>query len=418
MVQDLNKPVMPTERIVALDFLRGFALLGILIMNIQSFAMPAAAYFNPTAYGDFTGLNRWVWILSHLFADSKFMTIFSILYGAGIVLITTKVEEKNQRPAGLHYKRTFWLLVIGLIHAYLLWYGDILVTYALVAMVVYWFRKLSPRWLIGLGIAAFSMSTLLQVGMVGTLANFPSEVVADFQADWQPDAETVAWETAVYQNSWLEQLAHRVPASVEMQTLSFLFWGSWRAGGLMLLGMALFKLGVLTAERSPRFYRNLLLAGFGLGFPLVVLGLARNFAAGWTLEYSRFIGSQFNYWGSLGVSLGYIAIVMLVAKSGRWQGVVRPFAAVGQTALSNYLFQTIAATLIFYGHGLGLFGQVERTGQLLIVLAIWAVQLTFSPLWLRHFRFGPAEWLWRSLTYGRWQPMRTKNMLQGTAVPS
>ena len=122
--------------------------------------------------------------------------------------------------------------------------------------------------------------------------------------------------------------------------------------------------------------------------------------------------------GSLGVSLGYIALVMLVAKSGRWPQVIRPLAAVGRTALSNYLFQTIAATFIFYGHGLGLFGQVERTGQLLIVFAIWAVQLTLSTLWLRRFRFGPAEWLWRSLTYGRWQPLRVKDAVQGTAVTS
>ena len=403
MVQDTNKPVMPKERIVALDFLRGFALLGILLMNIQSFAMPDAAYLNPTAYGDFTGLNRWVWILSHIFADSKFMTIFSILYGAGIVLITTRLEEKGQRSAGLHYKRTFWLLIIGLAHAYLLWNGDILVTYALVAMVVFWFRKLSPRWLIGLGIAAFSVSTLLQVGMVGMFANFPLDLMADFEGGWQPGAEEIAWETAVYQSSWLAQMAHRVPASIEMQTLALLFWGGWRAGGLMLLGMALFKLGVLTAERSTRFYRNLLIGGFGLGLPLVILGLVRNFAAGWTLEYSWFLGSQYNYWGSLGVSLGYIAIIMLVAKSERWPQVIRPFAAVGRTALSNYLFQTVAATLIFYGHGLGLFGQVERTGQLLIVFGIWALQMTLSTLWLRRFRFGPAEWLWRSLTYGRWQ---------------
>ena len=406
MAQEINKPVMPKERIVALDFLRGFALLGILLMNIQSFTMPDAAYFNPTAYGDLTGVNRWVWILSHLFADSKFMTIFSILYGAGIVLITTKVEEKGGRSVGLHYKRTFWLLIIGLAHAYLLWYGDILVTYALMAMIVFWFRKLSPRWLIGLGIVAFSVSTLLQLGLVGTLANLPPDVMADFQAEWQPDAGEIAWEAAVYQGSWLEQMAHRVPASIEMQTLSLLFWGSWRAGGLMLIGMALFKLGVLTAQRSTRFYRNLLIAGFGLGFPLVILGVVRNFAAGWILEYSRFVGSQFNYWGSLGVSLGYIAIIMLVAKSRRWQQGIRPFAAVGRTALSNYLFQTIAATLIFYGHGLGLFGQVERSGQVLIVLGIWVVQLIISPLWLRHFRFGPAEWLWRSLTYGKLQVMQ------------
>lgn len=418
MAQNVNTPVKPKERIVALDFLRGFALLGILLMNIQSFAMPDAAYFNPTAYGDLTGLNRLVWTTSHIFADSKFMTIFSILYGAGIVLITTKLEEKGRRSAGLHYRRTFWLLVIGLAHAYLLWYGDILVTYALVAMIVYWFRKLSPRRLIVLGIVAFSVSTLLQLGTASSIANFPPEMVADFQADWQPDAEAVAWETAVYQSGWLEQMAHRVPASIEMQTLAFLFWGGWRAGGLMLIGMALFKLGVLTAQRSTRFYRKLLIAGFGLGLPLVILGVVRNFAAGWTLEYSRFVGSQFNYWGSLGVSLGYIAVMMLIAKSERWQQAIRPFAAVGRTALSNYLFQTVAATLIFYGHGLGLFGQVARTGQLLIVLGIWVVQVILSTLWLRRFRFGPAEWLWRSLTYGKWQPMSAPAKPQGAAVAS
>ena len=139
-------PTQPKERIIALDFLRGFALLGILLMNIQSFAMPFAAYFNPTAYGDLTGVNRWVWIGSHIVADNKFMTIFSILYGAGIVLITQKLEKKGHGSAGLHYRRTFWLLVIGMAHAYLLWYGDILVTYALAALLVYFFRKRSPRF--------------------------------------------------------------------------------------------------------------------------------------------------------------------------------------------------------------------------------------------------------------------------------
>ena len=412
MSTEKSMPVRPKERIVALDFLRGFALLGILLMNIQSFAMPFAAYFNPTAYGDLTGLNRGVWVLSHILADNKFMTIFSLLYGAGIILITKKLDEKGQGSAGLHYKRTVWLLIIGLAHAYLLWYGDILVTYALVAMVVYFFRKLSPRWLIGVAVVTLGIGTLLNVVTAAGIANFPPELIADFQADWRPNAESIDEEIAVYQSGWREQMADRVPASIEMETIAFLFWGSWRAGGLMLMGMALFKLGVLTAQRSTKFYRNLLIAGFGLGLPLVVLGVIRNFAAGWTLEYSRFIGVLFNYWGSLGVSLGYIAVIMLIAKSGRWTGSIERFAAVGRTALSNYLFQTIAATFIFYGHGLGLFGQVERTGQLLIVFGIWAVQLIISPLWLRYFRFGPAEWLWRSLTYGKLQRMKVNLITQ------
>jgi uncharacterized protein len=148
----ISQPIRPSQRIVALDALRGFAILGILIMNIQSFAMIEAAYFNPTAYGDLTGLNKWVWILSHMLADQKFMTIFSMLFGAGIILFTTRAEAKGRSALKLHYRRTFWLLVIGLLHAYLLWTGDILVPYALCALVVVLFRKWSPTMLAIVGL--------------------------------------------------------------------------------------------------------------------------------------------------------------------------------------------------------------------------------------------------------------------------
>lgn len=406
MLDTKSQPVAPKERIIALDFLRGFALLGILLMNIQSFAMPFAAYFNPTAYGDLTGINRWVWIGSHIVADHKFMTIFSMLYGAGVILVTSKLEERGESAAGLHYKRTFWLLVIGLAHAYLIWHGDILVTYALVAFVIYFFRRLSPRWLITFGLVALGIASLLNLVTAAGLPNFPADIIADFMKSWQPTAAQLNEEIAIYQGGWSAQMASRVPESIEMQTTAFLFFGSWRAGGLMLIGMALFKLGVLTAERSRTFYTRLLIAGFGVGLPLVIIGIVNNFASGWSLEYARFIGYLYNYWGSIGISLGYIAVVMLIAQSGRFDNAIRPFAAVGRTALSNYLFQSLAATFIFYGHGLGLFGQIERGGQLLIVLAIWGVQLIVSPIWLRYYRFGPAEWLWRSLTYGKRQPLK------------
>ncbi|MFH1754581.1 MAG: hypothetical protein ABIA59_02650 [Candidatus Latescibacterota bacterium] len=139
-VSSLPAPIAPGERSVSLDVLRGVAVLGILIMNIQSFSMIEAAYLNPSSYGDLTGLNKWVSIVSHIFADQKFMTIFSILFGAGIVLMTSKAEATGRKSAGLHYRRTFWLLVIGAMHAYLLWHGDILVLYALCSLGVFWFR--------------------------------------------------------------------------------------------------------------------------------------------------------------------------------------------------------------------------------------------------------------------------------------
>ena len=156
-----NAPTAPSERIIAIDALRGFAVLGILIMNIQIFAMIEASYLNPTAYGDLTGINKWVSVFSHLFADQKLLTIFSILFGAGIVLMTGRVEGKGGSAVGLHYRRTLWLILIGMLHAYLLWYGDILVAYGLCALVVFFFRKVSPRWLLPIGILTISVASLI-----------------------------------------------------------------------------------------------------------------------------------------------------------------------------------------------------------------------------------------------------------------
>ena len=145
----------PTERIISIDVLRGVAVLGILIMNIQSFSMIGAAYINPTAYGDLTGLNKWVWIFSHMFDDDKVMSIFSMLFGAGVIIFTSRALDKSRRAGPLHYRRIFWLFVFGMIHAYLIWYGDILVAYSLCGALVFVFRKLKPKTLILISIAFF-----------------------------------------------------------------------------------------------------------------------------------------------------------------------------------------------------------------------------------------------------------------------
>ncbi len=404
-------PTRATERIVAIDILRGFALLGILIMNIQGFAMPAAAYSNPTAYGDLTGANRWVWTLSHIFADQKFMTIFSLLFGAGIVLMSEKLDARGQRAWGLHYRRTFWLLLIGLAHAYLLWSGDVLVAYALCGFWVYWLRRLRPGWQMALGILVVSIPALILLVTSLTMQFTPPEMLQELRADWQPAAETIAEEVASYRGGWLTQMDARVPATVEFQTFGLLFWALWRAGGLMLMGMALFRWGVLTGSCSRRFYAGMVFLGLTIGLPVVSWGVVQNFANNWTMEYSQFgLGAQANYWGSLFVSAAYIGLLMLFARSRALPWLQNALAAIGRTALSNYLLQTILATAIFYGHGLGLFGSVERVGQTGIVAAIWAFQLVVSPLWLRHYRFGPLEWLWRSLSYWRFQPLRNPSL--------
>jgi uncharacterized protein len=202
-------------------------------------------------------------------------------------------------------------------------------------------------------------------------------------------------------------MSHRVSSSFQRQTSGFIGQSFWRVGGVMLLGMALYKKGVLTDERSTAFYRRLV-AGGVVGVGIVVAGVAYVEANDWSAGAALY-WRQFNYVGSLLVAGGYVGLVTLFV---RWRGeglATRALAAVGRTAFTNYLLQTVVATTIFYGHGLGLFGSVSRVEAMGIVVAIWAVQVPLSVLWLRYFRFGPVEWVWRTLTYGEAQPMRLGN---------
>ena len=399
-------PVPESERIGSLDVLRGFALLGILPMNIGSFSMPAAAYFNPTVYGNLEGADYWVWLVTHLFADLKFMAIFSMLFGAGIVLMDQRCRAKGIPFTGLHYRRMVWLVLFGILHANLLWYGDILYWYGLCGMLVVLFRSLSPKWLTlsGLLFLAVASGFLLSAGL--TLDQWPPEAVEEANRDLRPSPEAVETEVEAYRGTWLEQMQERIPEAREMESSAFLFWALWRVAGLMLVGMALFKLGVFSAERSLAFYRIWILVAVGIGLPIVGYGVHWNFARDWASPTFFFLGSQFNYWASLLVALGWVSVVMLVVKARRLTRLTEPLAAVGRTAFSNYILQTLICTTIFYGHGFGLFGSLERTAQLGVVVAVWTLQLVISPLWLRKFRFGPLEWLWRTLVYLQPQPFR------------
>jgi uncharacterized protein len=222
---------------------------------------------------------------------------------------------------------------------------------------------------------------------------------------WMPTPEMVAKEVAAYQGNWSAQMKFRVPDALQMETVYFWSFTLWRAGGLMLVGMGLFKLGVFAASLPVKGYRWMIVAGALIGIPVILYGTYRDFASGWDFRYVFLYGQQFNYWASLLVSLGWVGFVMLLCKAGI-QAMTRRLAAVGRMAFSNYIMHTLICTTLFYGHGFGLFGKIDRVWQLAIVLAIWALQLVLSPIWLRHFLFGPLEWIWRSLTYWQLEPFR------------
>ncbi len=391
-------PTPPSERIVSLDALRGFALLGILVINVWVFAMPEATLLNPTVYGDFTGANYWAWFLGHVFGQAKLITLFSALFGAGILLFVESKEERGQPAVRLHYRRTVVLIAIGLLHAYLLWYGDILVAYGFAGLFLVTLRDLEARELAGFGVLFLCFVPAVEVSSAITMGG---DVIA---VQWAPSEAALRQEVATYRSGWFEQFDHRVPTSFQRQTTGFIGSTFWRVGGIMLLGMALYRWGVLTGERSTALYRRLV-AGGVVGVAIVVAGVAYIEANDWSADAALY-WRQFNYFGSLLVAGGYLGLVTLYAQRRPNGPITRAFAAVGRTAFTNYLLQTVIATTIFYGHGLGLFGSVSRVEQYGIVVAIWAVQVVLSVLWLRYFRFGPVEWVWRTLTYGERQPMR------------
>ncbi len=390
-------PTSPADRIVALDAIRGVAVLGILVINVWVFAMPEATLLNPTVYGDFSGANYWAWLVGHVFFELKFITLFSVLFGAGILLFTRRRESAGDDALRLHFRRTGWLIAIGLAHAYLLWYGDILVAYGLCALWVVLLRDWAPTTKFAFGLALIAVPSALE--LLTALVADP-ELIA---GQWRPAESALRAEVEAYRGGWIDQLSHRVPTAFERQTTGFLGLAFWRVGGSIAVGMALFEWGVLTDERSDRFYRRLALWGAVVGLGAVLAGVAYIEANDWGADAALF-WRQFNYWGSLPLAGSYVGLVTLFCRRFP-EVVVAWMAAVGRTAFTNYLLQTVLATSLFYGHGFGLFGFLTRVELLVVVVAIWTVQVALSVLWLRTFRFGPVEWLWRTLTYGDRQPL-------------
>lgn len=427
-------PVEASERILAVDALRGFALLGILAMNIVDFAWPDAAYSDPLAGGGFTGSDRVVWYVNHLFFEAKMMTLFSMLFGAGLVLMDQRAAGRGASIRGVYYRRVLWLLAIGMAHAYLVWSGDILVLYAECGLFLYFFRNLSARALVATGITLLLLIVPLVMGLTAGL-DYMKAVAARVEAqrlagetprprdlrlhdiwtrdvqkhvDPTPEQKRGEWDKslAIHRGGYAGIVRHRAGELPFVHIMGLIFGVLSFAGGRMLLGMGLLKLGVFSAARSNRFYATLAVLGYGIGLPMMVLDAERLIAHGFSSDYMMCGGYVFIAFGSVIVALGHVGAMMLLVKSGVWSIAIRRLSAVGRMALTNYLMQSIVGTTLFYGYGFGLFGTIPRTGLAAIVVAIWAVQLALSPIWLRHFRYGPAEWLWRSLTYWRPQPIR------------
>lgn len=424
-------PVAQTERIAALDALRGFALLGILLMNIVAMGMYGAAYDDPTVTGGSTGANLWVWTVMHVLAEGKMRCLFSLVFGASIVLLMGRMSERLD-GADIYYRRTLWLLLFGILHAYLLWAGDILYPYALCALALYPFRKLRAKTLIVTGsmiVAAnalayighgFAQREMLDKGRAAMQATAAEKTLTDEQQEakkayeeWRkfakPTADELAKDTAEWRGSVFSVIKVRAKFVGFFHSFPYyhpFFWDMW---SMMLIGMGLLKLGVLNGDRPYRLYALFVAIGYGIGVPI-------NSYTAWVMISNNFdpvvhefAASTYDL-GRLSVALGHLGVIMLIVKSGVFRTLTSALAAVGQMALSNYILTSIITAFVFTGYGFELYGTLQRYQLYYIVAGIWLVNLVFSPVWLRYYRFGPLEWCWRSLTYWKRQPMRRETV--------
>ena len=435
-------PVTPRERISSVDTIRGFSLLGILLMNILGFALPGNAYDDPTIAGGATGINLATWVVTYLLVEGKMRTIFSMLFGAGVVLLTSRLEERGGegRIGDIYYRRTLWLLAFGLVHAYFLWPGDILYFYAVAGLMLFPFRKLSAKHLILAGVLVLAvlvpkrillgleMQSLREKAAAADAAAAAGKTLTEEQRENQkkwaeklkeikPPASEIEKEIADHRAGYWKLFLRRQEEVSRGESVGFYRWGFFDSAGMMLLGMALLKLGFFSAARSYREYALIALVGYALGLSINTYVAYRNIQNHFDVAGTAFHWNAYGLlnWTAydverLAVALAHVAVVMMICKAGALTWLTSRLATVGQMALSNYLTHTIVCTIVFDGYGFGLFGRFQRFQIYGVVLAIWIFQLILSKIWLSHFRFGPVEWLWRSLTYWKRQPMRLLGM--------
>lgn len=399
------KPTASADRIASLDVIRGFALLGIFPMNITAFAMPGLEYMLPAYSGPADTAELVPWIINRFTVEGKMMSLFSILFGAGLILFIHRAKAKGHHHLALHYRRMAWLLLFGLLHAYLLFFGDILVFYALTGMIAVLFHKLRPAILLAIA-AAFATIHIAVNGALAALMTLTTP--EDLGLSPQFIAQDTAAAVDAANAGFVGRVAHFAEEAFFAQiSYPILFLPILLA--LMLTGMALFKAGILTAKApTPTLLK--------VGLPCLIVGLFLTTTSVLSVDtqtprmQDMFVGMLvINSTAAAITAVAYACFIAIAVKAAFLPTVQRLLANVGRLAFTNYIMQSVIGCIIFYKPGFALFNELSRAQLWLVVLAVWATQLTLSALYLRAFAMGPLEWLWRSLTYAKFLPIpRTK----------
>jgi len=419
------------SRYQSIDFLRGIAILGILLMNIPGFSFPQGYYHHFT---DYTGVNYWSEIFVTVFFEGTMRGLFSMLFGASCMLILSKNNDIDS--IDIYYRRLLWMFLFGLFDFYiLLWDGDILYFYAICGLFLFPFRKLEAKYLIIIGlilsIALFGRSAYRYIdqrkpkyeayksAMVDStklhkkLSIKQREDIAKFKemsARFKKDTSKINVQIREMQGNYKTIFNKRWKDADEYQKWTLYDVNFWDYMLMMFIGMGFFKLGVFTNKLTTRQYGLMALVGYSLGLIMRIRYANsfyydekdfENFFETYTIPTGAYSDIQ-----RVMMTVGHIGFLMLVFRSGWVNGLVKMLAKTGQMALSNYLLQSILCGLFFYGFGFGMFAKLQIYQNYLFVMCIWLICIVFSNIWLHFFKFGPAEWLWRSLTYWKKQEMK------------
>jgi uncharacterized protein len=430
-------PLQQTERIKIIDAVRGIALLGILMMNIPYFGMPYQEVFDLRLRNEFSGINYYTWWTVNGLFEGTMRALFSMLFGAGCILIIQKLEKKQVGlyAADIFYRRLIWLILFGMFNAFILnWPGDILFNYGMCGLFIFPFRNMKAKGLLIMSIVVLVISTILSSAPMYvakfTKQNGEAAVAAEaknIKLTARQEKEKAAWEgmqkkmnveelkkgaaemKTQMRGDYLTVMGAVAPFNVKFESIKMYKAFFWDAIAFMFFGMYLFKKGVLTGLRSKKFFALLMVIGYAIGLSLNYFSLRTilDIDYDFTKMADRVYVNPYQV-RRVFLAMGHLSLLMLVFKLNIIPWMFRAMARVGQMAFSNYLMQSIICSLLFYGYGFSWFGEFERYQLYIIMAAIWMFQVAFSNLWLQYFRFGPFEWLWRSLTYWKRQPMKKR----------
>jgi uncharacterized protein len=428
-------PVPASERFAALDVLRGVALFGILVINIQLFAgSPTVAFNMPLRVAAQAGANpvadTAAMTLQWLFFEGKMRALFSMLYGAGSMLMFDRLERRHGagHAADIFHRRNMWLLLIGVVHGALIWSGDVLFFYASVSLLaLYPIRHLSGRRLIQIGLplallgGTFGIWNLLDIGGTRARANLEERALDAMAKGITPDAaaaEALA-KARIARAQQLQSLSAPSPVVTSYFSslpgnaagyrgfVTAIFTSGWvlETLGLLIAGMGLLKSGFLTGRLSSRSYVRIAVAGYAVSIAIVLAGLLHSAHYGFSSSVTT-VWMMLPYEvQTIAAALAHAAVIVLIVKHDRFRSVQRAVAAVGQMALTNYLLTSIVCQWLFVWSGLLPHAGLDHYQLLPVVLGVWTLNIAISVIWLRFFAFGPLEWVWRSLTYWKAQPM-------------